>query len=802
MATYNQHSDDTLGVEWPVSVQAAQVLESPAVAGCEVFTAGATETVDALWVYLAGVAQADARQGSGWEVEVYDASNLGLLATSTAVFRPTSDVRNVEGWCFGPFAPGGTQYDLYRAIDSVSLTPGTWPNTGQPVDNDEFIFPVFGTGYECTFRFGGVSGSFTGRRVVAVALVARVQEYVDLAFVAGMGITPYLNIGGVRYLGPRFQFDGEAEGGHLVTGEWFANPSSKVSWKVADVEQFDTVGGTSSAGWIVDATGSTNNLATILQGWLEVRYTDDVTDPRVAVGSLTSPREGWNRITLTTPAGAAGWAKAAATDYVVTVRRRVGPGKVAWRYLAADEPPGDGPVGYDAEFTDDQVLAGISDEPVARTHALAWEVGGSIVADGSQVYASASDDVEPRLGIDDPWTRVYAGNDVTQQITTGAGGTYGWLRAFVRVDPGVTDLLMLTVNDGGSTPLIVDPSDLDGPGWQYVEGEIGSAVLSGATQYEVTATSTASDPAACWHVQVLSALRSPSPAQTPATAQDATFGAGTDTVVVDAVAVDEADAVVTIATQPDAPADLVVAVVTDTDLCSEHVEVTWSPVTVTDGGGFYRYEVERNDTGEWQPVAHITDPAEALFDDYEVRRNTAATYRVRVRRVDRACSSWSTSEPVTASMDCCGWLFTSNEDPAVSVWADDVGTRTVEWETAPTLVPLMGRDYRAAFYPLEWRGDAFDASLLVAAQGGKAGTTATTTPGRRTFDPVLGVLPQRGAGLSYVAVCTSDGDRWFAAVEVKQGAREEPGGAYLVDVRVTEVTDRPSTPDAGSPGGS
>jgi hypothetical protein len=257
------------------------------------------------------------------------------------------------------------------------------------------------------------------------------------------------------------------------------------------------------------------------------------------------------------------------------------------------------------------------------------------------------------------------------------------------------------------------------------------------------------------------------------------------------------DACLTLATQPSTPAGFSATAAGEVD-CLDHVDLAWTATAVGAGGGFLQYEVDRDDGSGWQRIANITTESVEAMADYEGRRNVAADYRIRVRRVDLSVSPWSATESATATMDCCGYLLTTNVDPALTLWADDPvdGERTYDFQPDWTYREFQGRDYRIGFTGLEKPGVRFNTTLLLAGEGGSAPTAATTTPGVATFDAIRAFLPsQDGAGLPYVAVLTEDGDRWLAAVEVTEGVRREPSGTYEADVIVTEVTATPTPID-------
>lgn len=799
-----------IGPDWWVTVAGNTTLNGDLVTACNVVEATVTETVDSVAVFLANVALPNTGQGSGWDVEVYDATDLPARAVTTLIYRPTEDVRNVDAWAWGSFSPGGTQTNIYRGIDSASLTPGTWPNTGQPVDNDEFVFPVFGTGYECTFRFDAdVAVDPVGKHITRVGLAARIQEYVDLAFVAGMTITPYLNIAGVRYFGPTFTVNGESPGGHVVTADWYANPATRSAWRVDDVAEFADTTGADSAGWIVRPTGSANNLATILQGWLEVDHTDDAADKRLAIGSLTDPVVGWNEVTLAEPDGTPGWSKVAGGLYAVIVRRRSGEGAVGMRYLDSGDPP---PANVEGSTV---TVDGSSFVPVAlpdaetRTWAMALVVGAGVSVD-SQPYASINGDAWPALGLDGEVNVVDAAGGIEQTFTPVATDDFPFLRALVRwssTEPA-DDLTVDVVRTSDSTLMgtwTVTAADLVTPQtrWQIAEVLIAPApTLAVGVEYRYEVTSPASVEGAGWEVQILSGLeRNPGtdPANPPPGLGDASWTGEVGEVSVDAVAYPASDACLVLYTETDPPTNLAAAATAEVDGIA-YVDVTWTNPVGVDCGGIDYVEVQRRETVDttWRLVARVDGES---WRDAEARRNVTSDYRARVRRLDGAVSAWTSVDSAAPTLTECGLVFATNVDTTMAEWFDDVadGTTTFTPVTNAETRQFLGRPYAVEFAEDVDRGWQFDRTLLVGAtHGATTGTPAPSTPAEAWARVLAFTQPEveSGTSLPYVCVLDRSGGRWFAAVRPEAAVRREPAGAYTVDVTVTELTRTPYPVDA------
>lgn len=225
----------------------------------------------------------------------------------------------------------------------------------------------------------------------------------------------------------------------------------------------------------------------------------------------------------------------------------------------------------------------------------------------------------------------------------------------------------------------------------------------------------------------------------------------------------------------------------------EHATIGWSPTTL--GVAFARYEIQRRDpyTAE-ATIAHVLAEATVLFHDYESRIGVPTEYRVRVIRNDGVPSVYTAWSSETVPGKRAELHFTSNERPDLNVAYNDV------YDAAPgrdfafpeaaetTLKPLYGRDYQVAFRPTERRGVSFARRLLVS---GLRDTGAAPT--LDVFAPLRTLAWQP---LAYVCVRDTEGNRWFANVQVPDAQARHVGRRYFATIGVTEVTATPSTPDA------
>ncbi len=771
-----------IGPEWMPTINGATALNGDLIAAAVVVDSTETETVDAVAIDVSTVSLPSTGQGTGWDVEVYDATDLPSTVVTSTDLRPSEDVRVVDVYAWGSFAPGGTQTNVYRGADSTTLTPGTWPNTGQPVDNDEFLFPIYGTGYEVSFRFGNAVGDYVGKHVTRVGLSARIQEYVDLAFVAGMTITPYLMIGGVRYFGPTFSVNGESPGGHVVEASWYANPATRSAWRAADVDEFSDAGGTSAAGWIVRPTGSANNLATILQGWLTV---DDVgTEKRVAIGSLTDPVVGWNEVPVSTLAGVAGWSKVDGDRYLIVARRRAGEGSLTARFLDSGEAA---PFSVTGATVDVDAATFVVDGYTAatRTHAVALVVGAGVSVD-SQPYAFAglADEID-----------VATGSPITQTFTPAYSDTFDTLRALVRIgDDTPTADLTVTIERVSDSVVFatwtIAVDDLVAPAtrWQVVDVVDPAATpLVATTAYRFRFATTSTNP---WQVQVLES----SDAAAPTGLADATW---LGTVAAASVSGTLASADVAANAYTTTPAPTGLSAVASSEVDGVAYVTVDATVDAPDCSTVDYVEVQRSDTIDttWRTVARVA--ADAFpWDDYEARRNVASTYRARTRRADGGVSDWSATASATPTLTRCGLVLTSNVDPTLTEWFDDVadGVTSFKFLDNVDLRQYLGRPYSVAFVDPVARGIEYDRVLLVGATNGAVtGTPAPSSP-TAAWNRVLAIASSEvtsGLALPYVCVLNRDGERHLAQVRAVDATRREPAGSYQVRVTVTELTAVP-----------
>lgn len=568
-ANYNPYNPHALGVEWFANIEDRPNVPYGGELPGTTLESRYTETINYIRPFVT-------RNGIGkWLMEVYDVANIPVATLTERTFVPGEDAFNdtrAYGW--GAFSPGGTQTDIYRAINNLTLTPGIWPNSGNPVTDNSFLFPIFGSAYEAGFRFAGITGTYTNEQIVSLTLFATVEQFIDLGGQAGMSIQPYLNIGGTRYFGETFTIPGEETREALRT--WDLNPATGSSWTIADLEEFASGSGTSYAGWFVSATGSSNVLSTIMQG--QLRVVDAGPDPRVAIGVVPQPspnniQDGWVNVPVADPVTGLGWAKTIGTKYLILMRKATGEGTLQWRYLrqrGSDVPSGPVIKGTTVTLNPDSFRP---ETPIAEDNAqrgytfllrenLNSAIGASI---DSQPYASINDDRGisgeaegtlskfPRPG-EGFWTRVHSANTKTgqgdafieQDFTPAITDQYGFMRLFVRIVPNVDgsfdeeliSRLVVRVFDRATNTqqgktIFITPDDLfpNKTRFQTVTKRIPGVapVLLAGQQYYTKVTSAAIPTSkGSWAVQVLSGVPFHPNNPPPAGTGDATAGGSID----------------------------------------------------------------------------------------------------------------------------------------------------------------------------------------------------------------------------------------------------------------------------------
>lgn len=807
--TFNPDSPDVLGLQWEPLHEDRTPMDSPLTPLCARLESSASETVDEVHLYSAASA---GRTPESYQLDVYEDGDYpdGQLAVVTAYPAADAGVAGASTW--DGSVVGTSSY--YSFIANVSQTPVNLPD-GQLAD-DDFIFATAGQAYAADFRFDGLAALLAGRHIARVRLRAVVQPYAGVGQRGSITVTPYLKIDGTPYPGSTVTLSGRVPGGQEVVQDWYVNPDLLRSWAPDDLDKFDSGTATAAAGWTVGGTGSGFILAAILQGQLEVHHAGN--DLRVATGhvaradQLAGAASGWFGFDVSEPDGTPGWAKMSGTTYRLEWKRQTLAAGGLRLFMVAL-------AGYDDRTVNGWSRLQLRSDPDSRLPAAAdpvtdgrsWAPGCAMVVGGG-----VSVDSQPYVELDEADTAVFAGHEVRQYLTTPGTlpvTTFSVIRAVVgkrgATASGPLTMSVHRASDDAQlgSSVTLTPDEFDAlPGerltgfatYRTVDLEmVAGATLATSTQYYVSATSTAADEDTGWRIEVARADRFPSFGDVlPAGIEDATFGGTADTSWRDGIAYDQADAAVVLAT----PVVQVAGVVAlaGTDGCVGFVSVAWDATAL--GGTFLRYEVQRQDRagGVWYLVATVIAESVDAWDDLEAAGEREAWYRVRVVRGDRTAGPWSAAASAVTPAPCCGYTFTSNVAPDLSIWADDRssdGVRDTDTPQNVEVVQFDNRKFQVGFHELEDRGERFKRRLVVAVRGGADGTQPAAEPGREVFNPLRAITrPSQGAGLPYVCVRDESGNRWFATVLTPSTAVHTGHGTYQADAEVVEVTDVPFAP--------
>jgi len=585
-------------------------------------------------------------------------------------------------------------------------------------------------------------------------------------------------------------------------------------------------------------------------------------------------------------------------EYLLLMRRNQG-ADFGWRYLASTQQP-DGLIRPDILGTDIAINqeARLPQLPVLRNRP---ERAPTIIFKDTQTtetgitgqpYASLDDDAPGPISTPplittrrDFWTRIHAANvdtgeelqSIRQEIrpagyTGGATEDFELVRVFCRLVPGSgrqlvldeIEPLELELRDDATNTLLasveIEAVDLtpDRTVFQPIVKEWDSVpTLTEDDLYYITcATAARVSDVGSWAVQVLSGVPftrdNGPPGGVPATGVAArpNYGTGatgdpsgtgarySQTVGTTTTEYEDLDAVLSVHTQPETPADFAATLsptppvqsptceTGDADDVSQEVDLTWTATSIPsdEGGGFLRYEIERNgnvdlmlgpDPDSWEVIAKITDQSCESATDRECRLNCTNAYRIRVVRVDLAFSEWSDEEEVTPAMTGDGYVFTSNVAPDHRLWygvADQLDYRFVE---RATLVESYQRNFRTRYLDLEDGGDELFGRLLINIETNAAcadllrddPNCPLTTVGRRVFQPLLELVGNKrtesGQKLTLPYVCVRDrwGNRWLGSVAIPDGRLVQAGGRlYTTAFTVFEVTDVPNPFDKSCAG--
>lgn len=856
--TFNPNSPCVVGNEWFVTHDFPLAVSGDVAdtATCDAYLeSSVTEAIESVGVFIdagRGTTQDRLLLRGIYTIEVYDADNLGDFQTTITRYNPSADTTHVgdqtANYDGATLSAGGAGTRWDKVDNGDVLTPGTF--LGVEVQDADFIIPLNGQVAFWSHYYNGIVGDLTGEQIISVKLRAIVDQFGDVDNITepvNAKVTPFLVLGGaapaVRFDAEPAVFQGRQPGGLLIEGEWFVNPVTAKPWTVGDIEKFDDGVTQAAAGFVIAQNGDSFQPPVLYSLWLEITHRPEV---RIAFGGkgggavgATPLEPGWNLIEMTEPDGTTpDWPKLNGTNYLITLRRRPQYGDNPWGRALVPILAGDGDqpnqlrgasVLFDAAL---RIPKEITDTSADGGPGMLLMTSPTTLSADTQPYTSADGDDFPALGIDDDWPVVDNTTRIAQVFIPATTDDFGFVRFLARLesDQVVEDLTVRIHATSGfmgvvtgapvSVPLTFAPTDLTTPRDQYqiLEGYFDPPpTLTSATVYQLVFTSDA-EPGDGWRIQVISAVELlTGPGATPLATPGTTYGSDTQYLMVDdgggEVVHGFGDVCATVAVVPDTM-ELEAEAAGESDECVDYITLSWEEQVLA-CGTFLQYEIDRSDDDgdTWQRIAEITDDEVTTVDDYESVRNAEAQYRIRLRRVDGAASFWSEPAAATATMTCCGILFTSNQAPDRTVWYDDTGDRGYDFLEDTQLVSFQDRDGQVQFRGLEDRLDAFQLTLLIGARRPVGPTRRIDspcgpgiTPGRRAFDPLLilmGNKRDRSTGekvtTAYVCVHTRDGDRWFAALSRPSGSiKSQPTAVYEMPVSVTETTDTPAPFDAAS----
>lgn len=814
--SWTPHSPGAIGFEWEPIHEDTTILNSATKPLAARLRASTTQTVDTAWFFSSA---ATGGVSEAYQIDVYEDGDFPGSTLTTYTKYPSAtaatigDVATWDGTTVG-------STNQHTFVDNDSFTDIALPTGFIGRGDENFIYGPGGAAYLITFTFDDLDSDTAGEHIVKVTTEARVQAFSSLGDPQAFSAKPYLIIQGQPYWGSQQTYAGPAFGGHALTYDWFVNPRELRSWLPGDFTGFESGTNTDAAGWFVAATGSETIINAIYRVTMTV--TTAGTDQRRAFGWVTPAQQragalagipAWVPVDLQEPDGTPGWIKSAGVDYRVELARRSVSAGGRTLYVIGLQGYDGGPVnGWEratVKYRPETRLPYLSEVDSSERSwapAMVLEAGGTSSVD-SQPYAA--------LDLD---SAVYSEVDFRQYFTTPASlpvTTFPLLRVLLgRVGTsasGPVTLRVRRVSDNvqlGSTVTITSDdfdayTDDDGVQTYYARYKsiisklTTAATLAPSTQYYFQVTSTATEPETGWRVETFRSIRGSEPDSPPPDIEDVTFGGDTNRVTVNGVNHPETDAALLLLTLPAAPTNLV-AVQAVSGECVQYVSLTWTATAL--GGSFGRYELQRRDdpAGAWTTIARLTDEGATSFQDWESQRGRTAFYRLRVVRDDTAISNWSPTASAVAEAPCCGYLFTSNLRPDLTVFYPDLDADQRETDLPQNTedVQFYGRDYQVVFRESEDRGARFRRSLIVAVDRGINGAEESTEPGLRTFADLLAITrPQEGGELPYVCVVEETGDRWFASVLTPITSRRVADGLHVADVEVIETTATPAPVD-------
>lgn len=788
MSNFNPNSAFILGEEWPPVLGSSVTLDSATKSVCQSILQTTGQNIGAIDVYVGAIPFSY----GVYSVEVFDNENAvptGLTTLITA--RPNADGSNV-GWTGVPNNAG----NLYTNIDEATL------------DTADYITCTTPTGqtYGATFSIP----SLTGKRILAVRLVA-VGEVTGAGGTGSEMSVSLIRVGAYGSYVTTLFFN--TPGAATLTGPWHTYNGDSRSpglWTIADVNAYASTSYVKvefDGGVGIEGSPPPAGTATLYQVYMEILTCDE---NRLAIGKLDDfgyahlTANAWNAAGVTTPTGGT-WTKDASGRHLYLVRRIAGSGSITIPTLAA------------ASGTPPNPAEGFSPtlEPTYGYVSGMGPATGTVFGLVQRTTAPA-DSVDSQPYALQVEAKVYNGQTAKQEFTSPGALSVSSVTVRVKPNLAVGDLLIKIkkVSDNsqvGATLTLTAAAaagltNEGGSGWRLYTAVMGSLATLSAQQYylefsDANGADTGSVNA-YWSVLTL---------DTVSLGQTAGFGGTTDAATINGGRDTRYDIPSTVASVPVPPTvfaaevrqlALAVPALASKKGCEvdhmDYIHLSWT-VTVL-GATFLRYEIDRSDDGgvTWNNVAQLTAESLNYWDDYEGLRGVLESYRIRVVRIDLTGSVYSSTVTATCNAEYCELIFTTNNQKALTVayghpaqgsYSGSVssgnGSYTMLDSGAMVLTSMYGRNRQVAFVPTERLGVTFDTDIYI---------NWVATPlhtGIAAFNALRALAEAQGLTIPYVCVLDHEGNRFYAALQVKIGLAQQPGNQQVATVTITEVRDSP-----------
>ncbi len=757
-----------------------------------------TETIAAAYVGIGNVSAAGLAC-----VDVYPAASAVAGAVTTTTVVPESpDITVGTGWQ----RQNTDVTNLYLSIDDSVINPASYITYLGPYTAANRYEPSYSTG-----------GWAANRRVIGgrMRFAADVQD--------GTGtLQVWYSGGGTRVHLGTVSLTTNTQSFSIPFGE--INPVTSLPWTQADIDNLDSV---NSFGF-----RPLSGAARAIRVYFVDLDIDWVAEARVAASvlALTPTSDlSWETFPLIDPnSGAANWAKAASTGYVVVVRPPVAVGGISAaaftvRTLDSGLPPPPGVFGLSLlTGSGGRVISFAADDVRTWAMSLAFDVDAS---------ATDSADGMPFLWYENSPIISDAPQTGGQEISGAAALSYTLVRFVARtitstgVPASATAPLTVKVRNratsvqiGGTGTLTVadfeaspslgfpprDSAAVTESETRFCSVTLASpAVLAAATQYELFFESATEAAEVQW---VVLALSTSDPAAVTR-GNPATYVGTTDVVFSsDSGEIVSGDLAATLSVVPNPVTGFeaypVQRAITPTGPeigCGyqtiEDVRLQWNPTTL--GADFGYYEIDRTSDGgtTWQTIRHITDEDVDQATDNEAPFNIESSYRIRViRDGDLIPSAWSDEEHATPTVDGCPVVLSTALHPDRTQVYPRGPVITWNWASydQQTISSPAGADYQTAVVPSEWRGDVFAPQVSIWSPGFASNPSDPPAPGRAAFDPLNLLLRST---VPYICVRDETGRVWYANVTAAEPSRAEPFHAYTAELVVTELTGTPAVLD-------